>query len=118
MKTKLLEKEFEGLGEMRGFKFTQISMSDKAYLYRLDAGDGYVSYEVIMRKSSPICTDWENRIYSETESKEMYPKTHRFGIDGFALRSLDKAEKKFKEISNRIKFTPVTEESYNGTKNK
>ena len=96
-KLELLEKEFIGIGEMKGFTFRQISMSEAAYLYILDENDTRPSYEVIMRKSSPKCLDFENRIYSVDLRKEYYPKSGSFGILGWAYTSMEMAKDKFND---------------------
>ena len=99
--TIFLEKEFIGKGEVKGCKFTQISSTGVAYLYEVEQNDK-TYYEVIKRLISPICIDFENKVYSETEFKEVYPKANKFGIDGFTLGDLESAEAKLELITKNI----------------
>jgi len=86
----LLEKEFIGIGEVKGFKFKQIDSTTLGYIYLVDTGDS-IHYEVFKRVNSPLCIDFKKRLYSETESKESYPKSNSFGITAWCCNKLIKA---------------------------
>lgn len=77
---KTLKVCFEGTGEVKGFIFEQMHSSKMAYLYKVRSYDGQVHFEVFKRKNTPICIDFEKRIYSDTEFKEIYPKSKDFGV--------------------------------------
>lgn len=77
---KCLDKEFIGTGEVSGLIYRQIHSSTSAYLYEVSRDGIIVCFEVFERKNSPICIDFEKRIYSETEFKETYPKSKDFGV--------------------------------------
>ena len=92
-----LEKEFIGVGEVKGFKFRQIRISQAAYIYEVNA-DGKMYYEVFKRLNSPVCINFEERLYSETEFKDIYPKANAFGISAWSSFDLEKATIKFNEL--------------------
>jgi len=94
-----LENEFDGIGEMQGFKFTKIKESYKAYLYKVEQSEGNIHFEVFERKNSPICIDFKNRVYSETEFKEIYPKSNSFGLWAWCITDFKKAIEKFELIT-------------------
>lgn len=95
-----LEKEFVGTGEVSGVNFKQISSSDRAFLYSRCEDDGDTSFEVFLRKLTPMCIDFDNRVYSEVDFKEMYPKSKDFGVWAWSYMSINKAEEKFQQLTN------------------
>jgi len=87
-----LPDKFVGKGEVKGFEFTKVKSNDVGCIYRVDAGD--VSYyEVFKNKYTPVCIDFKNRVYSETEMKQVYPKAKHFGVWAWTTFKLDKANK-------------------------
>lgn len=100
MNIKLLPKQFTGIGEVSSFNFTQVYNSQFTYIYKV--GCENANYEVFERKNSPVCIDFEKRIYSETEFKETYPKANSFGVWAWTFKSLEKAFEKAHEIDDRI----------------
>lgn len=97
-KTIKLPKSFIGAGEVRGFLFTKKLENEKAYIYEVCNGK-YVYFEVFLKKTKPICIDFENNIYSEIEFKERYPNSKDFGKWAFCIYKYDKAVSKFNQIS-------------------
>lgn len=95
---KLLEKTFEGGGEVTGFKFTQIHSTEYAYLFEVTDGSTKTWYEVFKREKSAVCIDFEKRIFSETEFKERYPKAKDFGLWAWTYSKFEDAEKKLNEL--------------------
>lgn len=85
--TKLLSKQFEGRGEVKGFTFTQLESSPKAYLYEVST-QGSKHYEVIARKI--------NTLYNT----ETYPSSKSFGRSGFTSYNLANARLRFKTMSD------------------
>ena len=104
MELKLLEKQFTGIGEVKGFNFTQLYSSEFAYIYKVE-GDS-INYEVFERKNSPICIDFKKHIYSETEFKEVYPKSNSFGVSAWTFKyyhdALEKADKIEERLLNKL----------------
>lgn len=96
----LLEKNFFGTGEVKGFEFNQIRVCTLAYLYEVKSNDGNIHFEVFKRKNAPVCIDFENRIYSETDFKEIYPKSNDFGAWAWTFETYFKALQKFNSIEN------------------
>lgn len=90
-----LEKQFIGTGEVKEFCFTQIKQGDRAYIYKVEVSDDFSHYEVFERRSNRMCIDFENRIYSDTDKKEFYPKARDFGLWAFTYRTLPSALKRF-----------------------
>jgi hypothetical protein len=93
-----IPKKFEGKGEVKGFRFKRVFEKDSAYLYKVTDG-GSVWYEVFKRIASPVCIDFDKRIYSQTEMKESYPKSNQFGLYAWCCSSFDKALDRFNNIA-------------------
>ena len=98
---KKLEIEFEGTGEVKGFKFKQIASSDNAFLYEVTPPDAKSHFEVFTRKTTLLCVDFENRVYSETDFKVIYPKVNDFGVWAWCISDREKAFDKLREVSNK-----------------
>ncbi len=76
---KELEDSFEGTGDVKGWKFTKLASVEHGFMYERSCPDIGTYFEVFAVKVVPICLDFENRIYSETDFKQVYPKTNDFG---------------------------------------
>jgi len=96
-----LELEFNGTGEVSEFKFIQIKSNEYSKIYKVfnEFGDSW--YEVFETKVVPLCLDFENRIYSETEFKEAYPKSRDFGIWAYTTKDANRATAISFEIDNK-----------------
>jgi len=100
-KTYKIEKTFTGVGsEVRDFEFNQLKEKDGVYIYSVKVSDTSSHYEVFKVKTSPVCINFEKRLYSEEDVKERYPKAKDFGYSAFTLMNLPDAETKFKELSS------------------
>lgn len=97
MNTLKLEKEFYGKGEVKDINFRQLSETNNAYLYQA-YNEGNIYYEVFKKKTTALCIDFEKRIFSETEFKEMYPKSNDFGVWAWTISDLKTAVDKFYSI--------------------
>jgi len=106
---KELEKQFTGTGEVKGFKFTQMLFTQHAYLYEVNSGE-QIHFEVFKRLKSPVCIDFEKRIYSDTEFKETYPKANRFGVDAFTKTNVYDGIAKMHEIERVETLKKLEEE--------
>ena len=84
-----LENRIEGRGEVDGFVFSKKFENKKGYVYRVDTEEGY-HFEAFLKKQSPICIDFKKRIYSDTETKEVYPKSNNFGVWAWTVETLEK----------------------------
>ena len=88
---------FEGTGEVKSFLFNIADKNDFAYMYEVN--DGCRTYfEVFERKHTPICLDFNKRIYSDKEFKDIYPKAKDFGIWAWSFNDKEIAVNKFKSI--------------------
>lgn len=94
---KKLPKQFSGVGEVKGFEFTQIEDTPLYSIYSV-THEGVVHYEIFKKRIAPVCLDFKNRIYSDTDSKEIYPKSASFGIWAWSIQNLTNAEPYIKEI--------------------
>ena len=95
-----LEKTFEGVGDVSGWTFRQLQNNGCAFIYeRKDIETGVFHYEVFERTLAPLCIDFEKRIYSDTDFKEVYPKSSAFGNTAFCCSELIKAISIFNEIT-------------------
>jgi len=97
MNLKLLEKEFTGIGEVKGKRFKQVYADDLTYIYMV-AGKNY--YEVFKRLKTPICIDFASRTFSKTDFKEKYPKSKDFGVWAWTFVKYENALKKITELKN------------------
>ena len=95
-----LEKEFVGNGEAKNSNFKQIAKSEFAYIYEREK-HGQITFEVFERKNSPICIDFDARLYSDTEFKETYPKGEVFGRLAWYCGTKEKAFYYFNEINTK-----------------
>jgi len=82
---KELQKEFEGRGEVRGFRFRQISETKLGYLYEVDV-DGAIHYETFKRK--------ENTRFNTIS----YPTSKAFGIWAWSNTNLEKAKQRLQSF--------------------
>jgi hypothetical protein len=99
MKIERLKKQFIGGGEVKEFKFTQIHFSTLAYLYEIDLGNGNIHFEVFKAKNAPVCINFEKRLYSDENFKDIYPKSKSFGVWAWCFKNKEKALNKFKELN-------------------
>ncbi len=79
---KLLDKEFLGKGEVRGFAFKQVQKSNNAYIYEVNSGSN-IYYEVF------------SRVVNTKYQKEVYPMAKHFSIWAWTLMSYESAKRKF-----------------------
>ena len=97
--TQTLDISFEGKGEVKGFLFTQVVKGEKSYIYEVKFNNSR-HYEVFKRKETPLLVDFEKRLYSETEFKEMYPKAKDFGVWAWSFLNKENAIEKFNLLNN------------------
>jgi len=85
---KQLEQEFNGKGQVKGFRFTLIKKSDYGYIYKIDTGDA-IHYEVFGHK--------ENTRFDCVS----YPSNKAFGLWAWTTSNLDRAFDLLEEIDIR-----------------
>ena len=95
---KELEDEFIGVGDTSKFKFKKLASTDKGFLYEVMPDDTSRHYEVFERKLTPICIDFEAKIFSETDFKVKYPKSNDFGIWAWTYSSPELALNKLNNL--------------------
>jgi hypothetical protein len=97
---KELEQSFVGTGEVQKFVFNQLEKSDNAYMYSVSDGRN-TYYEVFKKRSNPICVDFEKKIYSDTDTKDTYPKSNNFGVWAWSYMSRKRAMDKFNSLNEK-----------------
>jgi len=95
-----LPKHFKGKGEVKNFDFEQVKSGVNAYLYQVSKGQSKW-YEVFKKTYAPICIDFDKRIYSENQKKEVYPKAKLFGVIAWCLDSKKSAIELFNKIEKK-----------------
>ena len=85
-----LEDNFIGIGEVKGFEFTKEKETENGYIFSV-CSENNTHYEVFKKIITPICVDFESKVYSETEFKEVYPKSKQFGISAWTVKSFEVA---------------------------
>lgn len=81
--------EFVGVGEVRGFEFTQLENNGVAYVYEVKCSDdSSPHYEVF------------KRVVNDRFGVVSYPKSKAFGIWAYCCTSLDAAYDKYYKLSN------------------
>ena len=89
---KELALEFTGIGEVRHFVFKQVKRNDVAYIYEVTQPDtDRKHYEVFLRM--------ENTRFGTVT----YPSAKAFGLYAWNCLSLEAAEKKFMQITEKKK---------------
>ena len=83
---KPLKIQFEGKGEVKGYDFTQIRQTNKAFLYEVSSG-GSKHYEVFLKRINHrfACIS--------------YPTSKAFGIWAWTFMNLESAINKFNELN-------------------
>lgn len=90
MEVQELSKEFIGKGEVKGKNFRQVEASDIGYIYEVTDGED-VYYEIFERRLTPVCIDFKNRIYSDSEYKVRFPKSKDFGDWAYTTSDFNRA---------------------------
>ena len=103
-----LEKEFIGIGEVKGFKFEQLYKSDYAYMYKVSSkgesdNDNKVWYEIFERKSSKELDTVLDGQAIHFEEKENYPRANSFGMWAWTFSDLDVAKSRFELLTEKLK---------------
>jgi hypothetical protein len=80
---------FEGRGEVKGFSFKQVKRSNTAYLYEVSDTFGNKWYEVFIRKT--------NARFGNIA----YPNQNAFGVSAWSARTMEKANKRFDDLTER-----------------
>ena len=95
-----IEETFWCKGEVSGYHFIKLKETEHAYLYQKNEyGTNNSSYEVFIKKATPVCLDFDNRVYSDTEFKHTYPKSNSFGVWAWDYLNFDKALVKIENLT-------------------
>lgn len=92
-----IEKSFVGKGEIKGMKFSLLNEIGDYFLWAV-VDNNQTHYEVWKKKVTPVCVDFENRVYSDTEYKFVKPKSKDFGVWAWSFYNLEQLYKKFKFV--------------------
>jgi hypothetical protein len=95
MNTELLQDEFKGVGEVSDYRFRKVFTNPAAYVFEITNADTMViHYETIRRRAVAKCLDFQEKIFSDTELVEKYPKQTKFGVEGFTYVNPEDAYQK------------------------
>ena len=86
---KNLPEQFIGIGEVKGFVFTKIKESDKAFIYEVDCGCSKNHYEVFKKKAKT-----NSILYC-------YPTSKAFGDWAWSTANRENALEIFKNLNNK-----------------
>lgn len=106
---KLLESEFTGGREVKGFSFKKIKENDYVYMYEVTA-----KYDMGCPKTVPHYEVFERKVAKETKAKiggveitfpeqEKYPTQLNFGDWAFCISTYERAIAKFDKLTERCK---------------
>ncbi len=84
-----LENKIIGKSEVKGFVFTKVFENENGYVYRVETENKHY-FEAFLKREAPVCIDFGKRLYSDTDTKEVYPKSKDFGLWAWTLDSLEK----------------------------
>jgi len=98
----LLPDYIEGKGETKGFTFKKSKETHTHYIYTVNTGESE-HFELFERKTSAKCLDFANRVYSDTETKEYYPKSNSFGVWAWTLTTFQSACNKLESLTTNQK---------------
>lgn len=79
--------QFEGKSEVKGYTFTQISMTDKAFIYEVNS---------VHSKHYEVFKKFVNTRYSCIS----YPNSKSFGINAWTCMTHETAIEKFNELNS------------------
>jgi len=103
MGLKKLEKTFQGVGEVKGKTFRQVFSDENYYIYEITENEsGKVYHELIKRVKTPVCIDFHNRVYSQSEFKETYPKSKQFGKTGWTFAGFEQCKEKIEQLKDDV----------------
>ena len=89
---KELSKEFDGRGEVSGYKFRQLFQNNNGFLYEVsDKGSDGIHYEVFRRK--------ENTQFGCVS----YPKSNSFGVWAWCITDYKAAIEKYNSLCNETR---------------
>ena len=91
---KELQKQFTGLGQVKGYEFTQMKATDYAFMYEVSKSDT-LHYEIFKRR--------ENTRFNSVS----YPTDKAFGVWAWTTSSLERAE----DIFNSIELDAILKEN-------
>jgi len=92
MEIEELPNKFHGKGEVKGFRFTKVWTAEDFYIFKVNPmPNEHCHYELVERKLTPVCLNFEKRLYSDTQFKERFPKAKDFGVWAWNYSTLEKA---------------------------
>lgn len=97
---KALKKQFVGTGEVKGFKFTQIRCTNRAFLYEV-----IIEVKPIGNEGETVIkTHYEvfKKVINKRYACISYPKAKYFGVWAWTYPTLEKATEKFNQL-NQVK---------------
>lgn len=103
MNIQQLPRRFNGKGEVKDFSFKRVHHDNDFIAYEVIGNGKERHFELFKRKLSPVCIDFENRTYSETDFKERYPKSTAFGKWAWTLPTIKSVMLKIADVKSKSK---------------
>lgn len=97
-----LPETFNGKGEVKGYSFRKIKENEACYLYETSSNNKRSHYEVIEKRLTPVCLDFDNKVYSTTEFKERKPKAKDFGVWAWTFSNIKTAITKMQLVEESM----------------
>ena len=91
-----LATQFDGIGEVNGYRFNQVEASENGYIYSVTCKEtGKVHYEVFKKKA--------NRRFNVVS----YPTSKSFGLWAWTCMDLEKAQARLKNFEKDLEEQKV-----------
>lgn len=108
----LLQKEFEGRGSQRGWRFVEVKREGNAAVYeKVDVEIQKKVYEVIEVRVSKEKKGMFAGVEVEFKAKERYPSDEEFGSLGWSYGSMSDALERYEWLKVRIADAEKTKDS-------
>jgi hypothetical protein len=97
-----LPDEFIGRGSTKKFIFTKFKDTDEAAIFKVSTGNGTYHFEVFKKQIAPLCVDFANHVYSDTNFKYTYPTDNAFGKWAWTAPTVERAVEICSNLVNAV----------------
>jgi len=91
----------KGRGPLKNHTLTRVHEDDTGYVYKVEYDEDKKSIktgykrsshmEVFLKRITPVCLDFKQKIFSETRLREKYPRDEDFGVWAWITSDLETA---------------------------
>lgn len=91
-----------GGGESSNYTYTQEAESQYGYIYKAQHKhiEEVYHFEVFEKKITPVCLNFQEKIYSEEKFRERYPRSINFGSWAYSCPNMERAVEILKTFSD------------------